>query len=101
MRSEKTMQLERAKNDRRPQASGRSCAPAGKYGQGAPLRRQNEDRFAVPASSCKRAGAMSDARRSERIGRAARFSERQLQAWVLDHREQTRTQRNRRTSSRA
>ena len=58
-------------------------------------------RFAVPASSCKRAGAMSDARRSERIGRAARFSERQLQAWVLDHREQACTQRNRRQSSRA
>ena len=66
-----------------------------------PLRCQNEDRFAVPASSCKRAGAMSDARRSERIGRAARFSERQLQAWILDYREQACTQRNRRQSSRA
>jgi hypothetical protein len=70
-------QLVRALRQRRKLA----CDPAQ---QSTPLRCQNQDRFAVPASSCKRAGAMSEARRSERIGRAARFSEWQLQAWVMD-----------------
>ena len=41
----------------------------------------------MPASSRQRAGTMSHAWWSERLGRAARISERQLQAWVLDHRE--------------
>ena len=52
-----------------------------------PLRCQNEDRFAVPASSCKRASTLSDARWRERLGRTVGCSQRQFQAWPLDTRE--------------
>jgi hypothetical protein len=87
MRLEKAMRLDLTKNDKRPHASGRYSAPAGEYGQSAALRCQYEDRFAVPASGCKRAAKMSDAWWGERLRRAFRYQERQLQARRLHSRE--------------
>jgi hypothetical protein len=74
----------RAKIDERPHASGRHCAPAGKYGQGAALRRQDPDRPALPASGRPGPGTLSDARWRERLGRTVGCSKRQFQAWSLD-----------------
>ena len=72
MLPEKAMRLDLTKNDKRPHASGRYSAPALKSGQSAPLRCQDEDRFAVPASGCKRAATMSDAWWGQRLRRAFR-----------------------------
>ena len=38
----------------------------------------NEDGFTLPASGSERANSLSDARWSERLGRAARLSKREL-----------------------